>query len=90
MNIGDYQLTSVEENKLLLIYEKLKTSFPNIRIDCRKEIIGIGEEGRYLMCYFSLREDAVFVKFKNSTWLNLNDSQAILKDIDLTIDLFKK
>ena len=89
MKIGTYQLTSLEENRILVIYEKLKHSFPCIRIDCRKEIIGIGEEGRYLMCYFSLKEDAVFVKFKNRTWINLNDSQAIQNDIDLTIELFK-
>ena len=89
MKIGTYQLTSLEENRILVIYEKLKHSFPCIRIDCRKEIIGIGEEGRYLMCYFSLKEDAVFIKFKNRTWISLNDSQAIQNDIDLTIELFK-
>lgn len=55
MKIGTYQLTSLEENRILVIYEKLKHSFPCIRIDCRKEIIGIGEEGRYLMCYFSFK-----------------------------------
>jgi DNA-binding CsgD family transcriptional regulator len=89
MKIGTYQLTSVEENRVLIIYENLKQAFPRIRIDCRKEIIGIGEEGRYLMCYFSLKENAVFVKFKNRTWINLNDFQAIQNDIDLTKDLFK-
>ena len=43
MKIGTYQLTSLEKNRILVIYEKLKNSFPCIRIDCRKEIIGIGE-----------------------------------------------
>ena len=35
MKIGTYQLTSLEQNRILVIYEKLKHSFPCIRIDCR-------------------------------------------------------
>ena len=89
MNIGSRRLTLKEEDHVLNIYEKLKLSFPNIRIDYREEIIGIGEEGRYLMCYFMLSDNALSVKFKNQTWLNINDHEAILSDIDKTVELFK-
>ena len=89
MNIGNYRLTSIEENSILTIYETLKCAFPYIQIQHRKEIIGIGEEGRHLLCYFLLNDDAIFVKFKNRTPLNLNDSDAIQKDIDATIELFR-
>ncbi len=89
MNIGSYNLTSAEENKVFAIYEKLKRSFPDIRIDQRKEIVGIGEEGRRLVCYFSLRDGAVSVKFKNKAWLNLNDSESIESDMESAIELFK-
>ena len=65
MNIGNYKLSAIEENKVLTIYQKLKLSFPDIRFDYRKEITGIGEEGRHLLCYFSLKDNTVYVKFKN-------------------------
>lgn len=89
MNIGKYKLTSIEEKSILSIFETLKCAFPYIKIQYRKEIIGIGEAGRHLLCYFLLIDDAIFVKFKNRTPLNLNDSDAIQKDIDATIDLFR-
>ena len=89
MNIGNYRLTSIEENSILTIYETLKCAFPYIQIQNRKEIIGIGEEGRHLLCYFRLNDDVIFVKFKNRTPLILNDSDAIQKDIDATIELFR-
>ena len=89
MKIGIYQFTPAEESRVFTIYERLKDLFPGIKIDYRKDIIGIGEEGRYLMCYFALKEDAVFVKFKNRTWIDLNDFQTVLNDMNLTIDLFK-
>ena len=89
MNIGNYRLTSIEENSILTTYETLKCTFPYIQIQYRKEISGLGEEGRHLLCYFRLNDDAIFVKFKNRTPLNLNDSDAIQKDIDATIELFR-
>ncbi len=89
MNIGNYRLTSTEKNSILTIYETLKCAFPYIEIQYRKEIIGIGEEGRHLLCYFLLNDDAVFVKFKNRTPRSLNDSDAIQKDIGATIELFR-
>ena len=89
MNIGNYKLTSIEENSILTIFETLKCTFPYIKIQHRKEIIGIGEAGRHLLCYFLLIDDAIFVKFKNRTPLKLNDSDAIQKDIDATIELFR-
>ena len=89
MNIGNYKLTFTEENSILTIYETLKCAFPNILIQHRKEIIGIGKEGHYLLCYFLFKDDTVFVKFKNRPLLNLNDSDTIQKDIDATIELFR-
>ena len=89
MNIGNYTLSVIEESQVLAIYEKLKSSFPNVRFDYRKDITGIGEEGRYLLCYFSLKDNSVYVKFKNRTWVNLNDFEAIQSDIYATVELFK-
>jgi len=89
VNIGNYKLSAIEENKVLTIYEKLKHSFPNIRFDYRKEITGIGEEGRHLLCYFSLKDNTVYVKFKNRTFINLDDFKTIQNDIEATVELFK-
>ena len=63
MKIGTYQLTPSEESEILSIYEKLKRAFPAIKIKCRKKIIGIGEEGRYLMCYFLVKKGTIFVLY---------------------------
>ena len=89
VNIGNYTLSATEETQVLDIYEKLKSAFPNARFDYRKDITGIGEEGRYLLCYFSSKDNIVYVKFKNCTRITLNDIEAIQNDIYATIELFK-
>lgn len=89
MQIKDYVLSPSEENRVLAIYNKLKASFPDVKFDYRGEIIGIGEEGYYLLCYFSLNDGGIAVKFKNKTFRDLNDSAHILIDLEETVALFK-
>ncbi|MDE7454863.1 MAG: hypothetical protein K2M64_03435, partial [Clostridia bacterium] len=90
MNIGSYQLTIEEERLVENIYTKFQSEFEQCKYVHRKEILGIGEQGRYLMCYFFLKNGLLLVKFKSEQ----NASQ-LLCDTTLsskilqTIELFK-
>ncbi len=89
MRIQDYTLTKLEEDRVRIILELFRSAFPSARIDEREEIIGIGEEGRYLFCYFSRIDGKTCVKFKKRDWLDLEDAAAILSDAEKTVALFK-
>ena len=89
MTIGGHTLTPEEERRVLSIHERLSAHFPSARIDFQEEIIGIGEEGRYRFCYFELREGALLVKFKLRSRLSLDDEEAIERDINATVALFR-
>ncbi len=47
------------------IYDAFCKEYANARYDERKEIVGIGEPGKYLFCYFKSVGDKIFVKFKS-------------------------
>lgn len=48
------------------VFNSLQATFPSVRYDERDTIIGIGEEGKYLLCYFKLgNEGEKQVKFKS-------------------------
>ena len=74
------------------IFSKFQENFPEVKYKERESIIGIGEAGKYLLCYFKKEKDgAIFVKFKSN-------SQAVpimidKEEIDLyvmqTTELFK-
>ena len=90
MIIRGYTLSYDEERKVMSIYEELKKHFPEVRFDDRKAILGIGEEGSYLMCYFLREEDRTLVKFKYGERLALDNDQAIQDDLQRTVSLFRE
>lgn len=90
MHIGSYYLTKRENNQIVDIYFKFKQSFSNCKLIIKKDIIGIGEDGKYLMCYFSYKDSNLFVKFKNDDIKYKIDSDFLDKKIIETIDLFIK
>ena len=89
MKISGYTLTSDEESRVLAIYEGVKAFMPKVRFDEREEILGIGEEGKFLFCYFLTKNDAVFVKFKGCSPRLLDNEAAISTDMALTAELFQ-
>lgn len=90
MNIGRHSLLKNEENKILEIYQEFKQSFPDCELINRKDILGIGEQGKHLMCYFLYFNQTVLIKFKNNNEkFNIFDT-SIHKNIHTTIGLFKR
>ena len=53
-------------NQIQYIFSAFSKEFPDARFDDRKEILGIGEPDRYLLCYFMRSNDKFYVKFKCS------------------------
>lgn len=90
MNIGIYNLSKNEENRILEIFQEFQQSFPNCELINRKDILGIGEQGKHLMCYFSYINHTLLIKFKNKDEkLNIFDN-SIYENINTTIGLFKR
>ncbi len=55
------------EDRVQHIFSAFQKEFPKARYDEREEILGIGEDGKYLLCYFKKEPDnAVYVKFKSN------------------------
>ena len=66
LNLVDFAKESAVKERIDFIYNSLKREFPLVRYDERDTIIGIGEEGKYLLCYFKLgNEGEKQVKFKS-------------------------
>jgi DNA-binding CsgD family transcriptional regulator len=89
MRLLDHDFTPEEERLFFAVFDALKQVFPKTRIDERKDVIGIGEEGRLLFCYFSLRDGALRVKFKNLYHRDLTDEDAVWQDLRDTVTLFQ-
>lgn len=90
MNIGIYNLSKNEENRILEIFQEFQQSFPNCELINRKDILGIGEQGKHLMCYFLYLNHTLLIKFKNKDEkLNIFDN-SIYENINTTIGLFKR
>ena len=88
MKIGNYTLDAREEEIILDIFERVKQNFPHSEISERESIIGIGEAGRFLFCYFLYEDGEVFVKFKRLRRLPLDASEEIQKNLEATVRLF--
>ncbi|MBO7218843.1 MAG: hypothetical protein J6V40_02595, partial [Clostridia bacterium] len=66
MQINNHTLTQKEENTVLYIFNKFHEHFPNVCINNTKNhIIGLGEENRHYMGYFTECDNLVYVKFKS-------------------------
>lgn len=90
MNIGIYNLSKNEENRILEIFQEFQQSFPNCELINRKDLLGIGEQGKHLMCYFLYLNHTLLIKFKNKDEkLNIFDN-SIYENINTTIGLFKR
>lgn len=93
MKLVDYIATQEEQERINYIFGCLKKVFPNIRYDERVDIIGIGEEGKYLLCYFKLVDGTKrYVKFKAlEELLSLHEDVAVIDDaIGKTIRYFQE
>ncbi len=89
-------LQLIKSNDLLneqveYIFSAFSKEFPEVRFDDRKEILGIGEPDRYLMCYFFYRDNTFYVKFKcNQVYTVLpQDFNQVDACVEKTINLFK-
>ena len=85
MNIGIYNLSKNEENRILEIFQEFQQSFPNCELINRKDILGIGEQGKHLMCYFLYLNHTLLIKFKNKDEkLNIFDN-SIYESFELVL-----
>lgn len=98
MQLIEFTTESCVKERVDYIFNSLKVVFPFIRYDERDTIIGIGEEGKYLLCYFKLgNEGEKQVKFKSlkaplllmgeiaDIENALNETIALFHDNDMTI-----
>lgn len=93
MQLIDYTAEQKVKERVEYIFGCFQKAFPNIRYDERESIIGIGEEGKQLLCYFKLSDDGQkYIKFKrrNEPLLLLGDIQEIDDCIIATIQYFQE
>ena len=92
MLIDGIHLSEGQTKIIKYIYSKLKQAFSDVKYQERRSILGIGEDGKRLMCYFLFNHDGFCIKFKDKPALQYvdNDNVDIDKDIEETIELFKK
>lgn len=65
--INDIEFSKRENLNAEKIFMIIKSIFNNIVWQDRGSIIGIGESGMHLMAYFFVRENKIYVKFKNGS-----------------------
>ena len=53
MQLIEYMAEQKVKERVEYIFSCFQKAFPNIRYDERESIIGIGEEGKQLLCYFN-------------------------------------
>lgn len=90
MKIADVAVGGQEEATIDIIYHHLKESFPLVEYVERKNILGIGEPGRHLMCYFSLDDNGLRIKFKRKDAVYLSDCIDLIALADDTVRLFQE
>ena len=71
MKIDNRILLSTEEAEIMDIYNKVKIHFPNIKIKEKNDYLGVGMDGHQLLCYFTVRENTIFVKRKSEKYKNI-------------------
>ncbi len=90
MKIADVAVTGQAEEIIDIIYHRLKESFPLVEYVERKNILGIGEPGKHLMCYFSLDDGGLRIKFKGKDAVHLTDGFDLIALADGTVQLFQE
>ncbi len=88
MNIGEISISSEDEAIIDGIFQVFLSKYETTRFDNRDKILGIGQPGHHLFCYFGVKENIVYAKFKNRSAVALKDSDKIAEEIELTICLF--
>lgn len=81
-----------ERERIEYIYEKFKSAFPEVRFDERAALLGIGEQGKHLLCYF-LRNSKGFllIKFKQKRKVSIQTDLAEIDSlIQETVKLFQE
>ena len=88
MFIGKISREVTMEEQLVInnVFEQLKKSFPEIQIVEKKDIVGIGEPNKHLLCYFS-DNDGLKVKFKSEE-KSMDAYEDLSLQIQNTINLF--
>ena len=90
MKIAGVAVGGQEKETIDIIYHHLQESFPLIEYVERENILGIGEPGRHLMCYFSIDACGLRIKFKGKDAVHLTDSVDLIALADETVRLFQK
>lgn len=83
---------NVVKDRMDYIFASFQKEFNDICYDERSSIVGIGEPGKYLLCYFKkTNEGEILVKFKSNDKpvSILDDIVSIDSYINETIDMFK-
>ena len=87
------QFSIDEQSVLEYIFSRVLKAFP--KAECteneKKHIIEIGEKYKFLICYFSIKEElGIFVKFKFQNEISLSTDISIIDELlDETIKLFQ-
>lgn len=79
MQLADYIIEQSTKERVEYIFGCFQQVFPNVRYDERESIIGVGEEGKQLLCYFKISDDGQkLVKFKKK-----NEPMSLFIDIEV-------
>lgn len=88
MEINTHILSRDEELFVEKIFQAFKKKFDEIELINKKNILGIGQINRELMCYFSIKNDNLYVKFKNSSSIKYEKNLNLSSYIKNTVSLF--
>ncbi len=85
MQLIDYIVEQNTKERVEYIFSCFQQVFPNIKYDERESIIGVGEEGKQLLCYFKISDDGQkLVKFKKK-----NEPMSLFIDIEVIDEYIK-
>lgn len=89
MYINNKELTKDEESFIYSILSVFKSKFTNVQIVDKKTILGIGEPNKHLMCYFSIKENQLYFKFKHKDARKYDKNIDFETELNETIKLFE-
>ncbi len=89
MQLKDHIFSIEEEKTINKILSTFSSEFPEVRLQYRDDIIGIGESGKFLMCYLSLSDGFLYIKFKPYKNKVLFTAMEYDEEIAQTIKYFK-
>ncbi len=90
MRVTGIEVGEREKKAIESIYRYLKEAFPLAEYDDRGEILGIGEPGRRLLCYFSVDAGGLRIKFKDSKAVHLSENIDWVPMADSAVRLFRE